>query len=689
MPGFGSQLIVPTGYRGLAADRTYFYFGQVGERAEVLLCSFDNLSTSLECLGRTDFEEAIAERKLVLKPKQSEWPEWLMPAIKRSSDPKNKFEWEAYKSRHEAAVDKRLARIKPLLSGIREILESTDPIRSVGRFARSINANAGRVVHDFFTFVAFRENKWALLPQNFLKGSPLITDEADTPKSAANEPEEPKEIPKKRGPKHKARGPDYGWAMTDEMREKCYLGYEKYRGLKQHLSTIWRKTLVDQFGCSTRKRSAGRSSSFREFYHPHGKPFPTEDQFYNCIHKHFGSDQVAKDKYGEQKTRNTRRASRGSFTAAVANAHEQVYSDAYSVSEIPRGERAGNPMPPLWVTRIRDAASGMTLGIGFSLGAETSSAYREALFCAAIPKSHFGRLIGMEMDDSDWPTFGLPSGLCSDRGPGAKSDLLRSISAELTYKALAPSYAGQSQTVIESSHPKSVETSGPPTYVLTDITYTELMKREVLRCIRDNRRMKVSDRLTPEMKEAGVEPTPLAVFNYLDSRFRNDAHLICFDDAVRNLLEPINATATSRGIEYYGSLFNSPALQASGLLDRAVGGGRFVVPGFQLSMCVRQLWIEVQGAIIECAAQLLIRSGPDQLTMSVHELRALSDKVAKAEILARESRHAVDAYTEEQFRKETGHDWGQGKVLRGRAKNKTAASKEELKAIKKVGGIGR
>ena len=158
---------------------------------------------------------------------------------------------------------------------------------------------------------------------------------------------------KKRGPKHKAKGADYGWPVTKKMRQKMYSGYDRFSGPGVPLTTIYQRTLTKIFKCKTRRQGART-----EFYHPKTKPFPSWDQFRNNIVRHYGADRIRTDKLGEQRTRTQKRPSKGAFTALVANINEQIYADGYFLPEVPKSERDDKPMKPMVVVRIRDVASG-------------------------------------------------------------------------------------------------------------------------------------------------------------------------------------------------------------------------------------------------------------------------------------------------------------------------------------------
>ena len=361
-----------------------------------------------------------------------------------------------------------------------------------------------------------------------------------------------------------------------------------------------------------------------------------------------------------------------------------ICTGGYFLPEVPRSERDDKPMKPMVVVRIRDVASGPITGVGFDIGGETAQAYRSAVFCKAIAKPAYGRLMGLEICDEDWPTVGLPQWMAIDGGPGSGEALLNELADEVTIHDIAPSYAGQSKAVIESSNPRNTEASGAPTHFLSDLSYVKLAQREIRRAIRDNHRMDVSDRLTPDMVRAGVAGNPLAIYGYLDERYRNDSRQVIFEDAIRSLLPRITIKVTNRGVEFHRQLFDSDALRNTSALTRAASKGTFELPGYMIPLCLRQLWIEIDGMIIECQAKLAIRDDESQLHMSIDELIELEEKRRLAERLDMESRLAVDAAFEQQFEGESGEKWDGGSRRSGNPATGKQANFEEFKETRTV-----
>ena len=268
--------------------------------------------------------------------------------------------------------------------------------------------------------------------------------------------------------------------------------------------------------------------------------------------------------------------------------------------------------------------------------------------------------------------------------PGSGEALLNELADEVIIHDIAPSYAGQSKAVIESSNPRNVDVSGAPTHFLSDLSYVKLAQREIRRAIRDNHRMDVSDRLTPDMVRAGVAGNPLAIYGYLDERYRNDSRQVIFEDAVRSLLPKISVNVTERGVEFHRQLYDSDALRETSALNRAAAKGVYELPGYMIPLCLRQLWVEVDGMIVECQAKLAIRDDDSQLHISIDELIELEEQRRLADRLDLESRLAVDAAFEQQFEDESGEEWDGGSTRSGKAATGKQVNREEFKETKAV-----
>ena len=348
------------------------------------------------------------------------------------------------------------------------------------------------------------------------------------------------------------------------------------------------------------------------------------------------------------------------------------------VKEIAEGYLPDSHLPRLVVVRIRCMTSGMLVGIGFSVGGERASAYRMAKFSMAIDKVRFCRYFGLQIESEDWPCIGLPPNDVVDRGPGmtagarARGDHGRPMISEAS-----PSYMGQSKATVESSNPRSVKLEGAPTIVTTTMTLPQLAKREINRTILANRSTDASSRLNNEAIVAGVRHTPNDLWHHLDERARTCAVPMAFEDAVRTYLTPVELNATPMGVVFMGQRFDSDALRQTGLHERVVAGQDVVIKGFMLDVCLRHLWVEVDGNLVEVDAQLAIADGEEQLYVSVAEIEQIAQlrRQGRREFLSH--KQAEIAHWDQRFLEGTGIDVDQGTRRKGRHKRNKAVSVQE------------
>lgn len=189
----------------------------------------------------------------------------------------------------------------------------------------------------------------------------------------------------------------YGWP-SGPVEKKILASYLRYCGPGVTMTEIHRRALAEDFGARVRKLESGRW----QIYHPENQPFPSYGQFRYRVLCKYGLGNIKNTVWGYSRVHSNAKQNEGNFTRPYANLLESVAVDAFQVAERPRAFRSDSPMSPLIVARGICETSGAVVGIGFSLGTETTEAYRSMLFCMAIPRKHFARLIGVPPDDLDW-----------------------------------------------------------------------------------------------------------------------------------------------------------------------------------------------------------------------------------------------------------------------------------------------
>lgn len=652
------QISAPDGFGPLSTQRTYFYLGRFGENARVALAFFDGRGAYIECISNAEFERGLTDGAIEKCALQRTYP----PAFDRFFESESRDDLEAYKQAHRAVVERRHDVLAPYLPRAVEVFSASKPMAQLARFARACQPaqNPTRFRYWFLLVFAYG-TPWALLPEY----------------SSAGHYERKQTGPKLGRPRKSGR--KTGFRMTIEMFETIKEGFERRDRSRRKLGDIYRDILRKQFGCNVRK-----ANRVAEFYHPDGKPWPTYGQFRYALGKLYSQAELWIQIRGYADAREKTLASQGKYTEQIAGLLETVEADGYWVEEIPKALYSEDGAHALIVVRIRCSLSGLIVGIGFSVGGETAAAYRMALFCAAISKSQFGTLFGLTMKDEDWPSEGLSPDMVIDRGPAAAGDALGDPATRSPFITLTPSYSGQSKAMIETSNPRAIHIAGKPTFTRTSLNLVQLSKREVLRVIRDNRRMDLTARITPAM--AGIEPSPLSLWNYFEERMRSHARPVTFEDAVRTYLPAIEFTVREDGAYLFGQRYSSPALRESGLCDRVVASGVFKVRGYMMPLCAKQGWIEVGGKLAQIDALLPICDDEEQLQVSVTELEKIHELRLAAQREHLDRRPAEDAAFDEEVKKQVGSSRKPKTTSCKPKKTRESKMEEDVLAYKKASG---
>lgn len=675
----GTQLIAPAGFHALEKGQTYYFLRSDSAMQRVLLVQFilrqptqvhrkDGIrnvtqepAPILSTLGREHFEDAILNGKIVAAPKQSSMPPWLEPlaginlAMIDECRPQSKMS-------HSDRIDRKLLHIYPLVQLADDVFRREDPERFINQYARQCTPpqKESRIRLWLYSYLLFGRNRFALHYPIHRIGH-WDRKEAKCVKLGAPSP---------------YRGKEHGTNVNNAMKQKIHDGYLRFASLGTPMTQIYQSTMRKIFDCIVRPDSTNR---FR-FIHPNGEPLPTFNQFVYHVKKEFGQQQVQQNLIGRMRARNEVYPSAGRFTESVANLLEKAESDGYYFEEVPKGFVDGHPLPLLCMVRMRDVTSGAIVGIGFSQNAERASAYRSTLFCAAIDKVKFCRLFGIEIQAEEWPMIGISPFHITDRGPGAASD---AVAREIVFRPLmhelAPSNSGQSKATIESSHPKTVSNKESPSHWQSNLTPLDMARREIFRVLKDNDTMDISSRLTPDLVGRIRKPSPISLWNILDTVGRNDGIHMSFNDAVRNYLKKVPVKAKSDGIYLHGQRYDSGALRSTDLLQRISKAQSVELSAYLLEACLRHIWIEVNGEVVELDMQLALRTGTDVTHISL-------DQLVEMERLRREDNHffkehclAKACEVEQRFAAITGQEWNSGSRRKGRPKRGTSSARQEAR----------
>jgi hypothetical protein len=659
----GNQFIAPQGFREFRAGECYHRLRWDKRRCIVFFASFSSRPLArLTALSSAAYESGLAQR-LITEPKSPSYmPPWLSALEGIDLDLVDGDRRKAVR-RYRDMVEQRCALLLPLMDNINEIFSASDPVKEINRYARlgSPRQNETRLRTWFFTYLAFGQNVWTLLPPYQNNGTWTRVDRQGT----------------KYGRSSKS-GSQHGHGATQKMTEDIKVGYLKYAERGRPFSTIYALTMTEVFKCRTEQTEGGGT----QYVHPEGKEFPSRHQFRYWCEKAFTQKQIQRTLYGEQRFRNRLQASQGRYSQAVANLLEQVEADAYWVLERPRGFTDKHQMPGLCVATLVCVATNMKVGIGFALGAETGAAYRAALFCAAIGKNKFGSLFGLDISDDEWPCQGLPACFIPDRGPGASAAVVGSLAGKTPLFEIPPSYTPQSHGTVEASHPRDLKLEGAPSFIPSRLNAVELARREILGLIRHNRSASSVDRMTVEMVADKVLPTPLGMWRYLDARGRSDAQPISFDDAVRAFLTPIEFDVEDGKLSLMKLFYNSDALRDTGAMNKLKSQSGCKLGGYALDMCVRYAWVVIGNRLIEVGAQLPIRDDERQLNITLTELPEFAAGILEGRRRVEENRGPVQSETIARAKAAIGKHGYADRRKTGRPNTRTPKALREAKHLK-------
>lgn len=644
-----------SGKRGRKSDKSHDST-QDGPRLDSLGTSIEDYSAVLSFLSSFQFELGLDGGEILLCEEQRELPPWF-GTLKIDDLRACDLRHTDRKVSHEARTSRLMTHLEPLVHNLDQVLSALLPDKLINAHARACQPvqHEGRFRTAFYAYLCFGCTTWAL---HYSFQSIGRWDR--------------KNHRGKLGRPSVQQGAQHGHGCTSqEMQDRIVEGYRKFSRSGVHLNTIYRRTVVEIFGCVPQKGPSG----VMKFIHPAGLPFPSQDQFNYRISQVFPLKERQTHKLGQARVRNHLTHSIGRFTESVSSLMERTEQDGYQCKEVCKGYLPGSHLPPLLTVRIRCTASGIIAGVGFSVGAEKASAYRMALFCAAIDKVKFAQLFGLELTPQDWPSRGVSPHVINDRGPGSTSKADGKEEAfQFIIKEGAPSYSGQSKATVETLHPKAVKNEGSPTYQETQKSIPQLAQQEILRAVRDNNATDVTDRLNHRSLIAGVLPNPVAIWNHLDSLGRSHAVNMRFEEAVRAYLTPIEVTVQDDAVYFRDARFASKALTESGVLQAAHDTGRFKLRGYALDVCVRHIWVDLGHQLIEVDAQLSIRDGDGQLYVSVVELEQIQQIRRDGKREHRQHRQAVHADLEMRLQNATGEKFDQATNKPGRSKRGKKAS---------------
>ncbi|MBA4211645.1 MAG: hypothetical protein C0449_01045 [Polaromonas sp.] len=570
----------------------------------------------LQILTNDQFSFGMGERLITNADDAVCMPPWLERLEGKNLDRIDLVRDKA-KIEHAEIAHKRHFCVAEVLQRWPQLLLQDDFIRAMNAVIRGIrpSQNETRVRLWFFTYLAFAQNIWSLLPAYFEENTPALPVGPTSPKRGR---------PSNEGNQH-------GFNCDGEMVEKCVDGYRSFPEKGKAWYEIYAHVLNNRFGCVAHFRNA---EDF-EIRQPEGKPYPSLGQFEYYVRK--AIPQIERDilRFGKTRTRNRNTAPEGSYTAELAYLMEKFEVDAFTVEAHPTSIKTGGVAPRLYVVRIICIASGLIVGIGFGFGSEDADAYKSALFCACVDKAYFCSLYGLKIEPGQWPSIGLGLEYIPDRGHGSCDEVVEKLKGLVGVTGMPPTSEPQSHGSIESSHPREPKREGIKFYKVSRCDAIGLARACILEVSEHNAASDCTRRLTLEMSKAHVVPTPIGIWNYLDDIGRNAAQSVELKTAVRLFTTPVEFKM-KRGQLLLGSTnYTSEELKATGLLDQSKRLDAIPLEGFALRMCARKTWICIGMDVMEVELNLPYRSGKEQkfipLSQVLEHAQVVTDGVSKTE----------------------------------------------------------
>lgn len=607
----GTQFHFPEGLSGFSKGVDYILAHQDRAGDRVAIVAFpDEKHPIVVMLDRATFEQALDEGKVAEKESQSTLPSWLVKLEGKNIELIDERRRTAKVSLSEY-VAHRLAKIDGMIASVDTIFAQKNPIREINRLTRKIrpSQNEARIRLWLLLYLAYGRNKWALLP-SFTKCGGWWKD---------IDPEQDSTPTKKRGCPSKLHGKNHGFNVDEAMLEKIIDGYAKYSGLRIALKRVYFSIIAHVFGC----RVTHADGSEPIIFHPENAPYPSLGAFRYHINKHIGRNAVRETIYGPQRFRHEEATSKGHYSQELAFLGERLEIDAYVIEDRPAAFIPNEFLEAMHATTGRDVLSGAVLGIGFGLGGECSTTYRNLAFSMAVDKVFYCKLFGVDIKKEQWPCIGLPPNLLTDRGPGMSADFMGSTEDETHILQFARSFEPRDKASIETSNPKKYRVDGKPLGKHVLLNPVELAKGEINRVLAANRKADMSLHVTPEMIALGIGRTPLALWNFFTERGRSQLIQVSFENAVRKFLTRVEVSVKEDGVYMNGQRYFSYDLDHSGYLEHAKRHGEFKSRAFILDMCVRTIWVDHRDGLIETAAVLNIRDDDSQLYLCLAEQNLL------------------------------------------------------------------
>lgn len=643
----GRRIVAPRGWGSiLSTDFVYFLHrsSEIVTLVEFYQLSNQSWRTHFKFIPNARYEELLKREILVTSKNEKHLPPWFPEGVD--------FEWSDRRARsNEAwlrAARNKYSRVEKACTELKTWLASHDPEIALNKYAVANKQNTARFRLDTLTYLIFGPEISVLQRRTWSCGK-YIREGDGVPLGRAS-----------------LFGEKKAKRLGEDDKAIFRKAYRKFKSLKKNMTEIHCELLVHYYGVG-RREIIKNSDGYKKILCANGRAFPTLRQFTYWARTEIGSDQIYRDRFGSERSRNRKEKKKGRYSEECSNLMEVVERDAYYMREIPRGFESKH-LPKMCVVHLVDRLSSGIVGVGFSHGGEDAEAYRMAEFCAAIDKSTFCRLLGIEeFDPDDWPMIGVPPETVTDRGPGSNVNI-QSVFAELT-----PSYSPQSKPAVESSNPKDDKVSGKPVFVDSGLRPIELMRRAVRNVIEYNCTRNIGYKIPNRMIEDRPLITPSGLWIKMDKVSRNNARLMSWQNAVRTYLRKGVATVSDSELIHRRQSYFCVELLETELLGRI--GSEIEI--YYLPAVLRQIWVETESGLLEIPALLAFQDDEDQLYVTDRESIGLLEIRNQLDSQWRDHTVAVRVEHENELKSDTGKGRRPGRVTAGKAKNKSALARKE------------
>lgn len=337
---------------------------------------------------------------------------------------------------------------------------------------------------------------------------------------------------------------------------------------------------------------------------------PSARQFIYWGEKAFDAIQRERGRMGERKWIKDRRPLSGTVRDGLRGPGHQFEIDAtiadiYLTNSYSRHMLIGRPV----VYVVIDSFSGMIVGLYVGLEGPSWNGARQALFNAFSSKAEYCALHGVTLAAEEWDCNHLPHQIYADRGEmiaAASDGLAKGLKIEI---GNAPPYRPDWKSVVESSFrvlnniteirwlPGGVaardKERGERDYRLdATLNLREFTKIIIKAVLHYNKFNWQPDRLTKEMVDDNIDPTPASIWKWALEKGVIDSNNKPDDLIYLNLLPRDKATVRKNGIVFRGMYYTCDIATANNWFAKSRSSGVWAVDCWYDPNSSAHIWIQ-------------------------------------------------------------------------------------------------